>query len=163
MDYGVEIRLLSSRFLADYPAELFPELMTKQGRPYTCLLIDMQDAYRVCIPFRSSISHNSAYLFKSTQRSKRSRSGLDYTKLVLIQEPAYVDDAQPVVDQDEYMEVMRNIERIVREVYQYIDDYCRHINGTRALAERAYDRRYKYATLPYFHDILGLPALKSTL
>lgn len=48
------------------------------------------------------------------------------------------------------------MERIVVDVSKYISDYCKHIKEERALAERDFARRYKYSTLPYFHDILGL-------
>lgn len=92
MDYDVEIRLLSQKFADDYPEKSFPELMLKHGRPYTCLLIDTHEDYFICVPFRSSITHNTAFLFKNTQRSKRSRSGLDYTKMALIKNLDYIDN-----------------------------------------------------------------------
>lgn len=130
--------------------------MLKYGRPYTCLLIDTHDDYFICVPFRSSISHNTAFLFKNTQRSKKSRSGLDYTKMALIKDTGYIDNAAAIVDNDEYVETIQNIEKIVADVNKYISDYCKHINGEDKLAERDFSRRYKYSTLPYFHDILGL-------
>lgn len=156
MDYDVEIRLLSQRFAIDYPAETFPELMLKHGRPYTCLLIDTHDGFFICVPFRSSISHNSAYLFQRTQRSRKSRSGLDYTKMALIQNLNYIDSVPAIVDQDEYVETIQNIRQIVKDVNEYISSYCKHITGEKQLSERAFARKYQYATLPYFHDILGL-------
>ena len=57
----------------DYPVELYPELMYKMGRPYTCLLI------------------NTA--------------------------------TKAVVDQDEYIETMRNLSQIAREADDYVDSY----------------------------------------
>lgn len=156
MDYAVEIRLLSQKFVNDYPRELFPELMLKHGRPYTCLLIDTHDGFFICVPFRSSISHSTAFLFKNTQRSRNSRSGLDYTKMVLIKDYNYIDNMTAIVDNDEYVETIQNIERIVADVNKYISDYCKHIKGEYKLAERDFTRRYKYSTLPYFHNILEL-------
>lgn len=156
MEYDVDIRLLSQKFARDYPWEAFPELMTKLGRPYTCLLIDTHEDYFICVPFRSSILHNNAYIFKHTKRSQRSRSGLDYTKMVLIKDSEYIDDKHAIIDRDEYVEAMRNMRKIVRDVHKYISDYCAHVRGEKKLAERDFARRYKYSTLPYFHAILGL-------
>lgn len=133
--------------------------MLKHGRPYTCLLIDTHDGFFICVPFRSSISHNNAYLFKNTRRSVKSRSGLDYTKMALIKNTDYIDDMAAIVDDDEYVETIQNIERIIKDVEKYISDYCMYIKKEKKegkSAERDFARRYKYSTLPYFHDILGL-------
>lgn len=156
MDYAVEIRLLSQKFADDYPEKAFPELMLKHGRPYTCLLIDTHAGYFICVPFRSSISHNTAFLFKNTRRSGKSRSGLDYTKMALIKNADYIDNMAAIVDNDEYVETIQNIERIIKDVDKYISDYCKYVTKEGKLAERDFARRYKYSTLPYFHDILGL-------
>ena len=85
MEYDFEIYQLSSKFFADYPETQFPELMHKFGRPYSCLLIDSHDGYFICIPFRSSIGHKNSFMFKNTQRSQRTKSGLDYSKIVIKQ------------------------------------------------------------------------------
>ena len=56
--------------------------------------------------------------FKSSARSQRSQSGLDYTKSILIKDNAYIDATVPaLVDQDEYKETMVNLPRIVQEVF----------------------------------------------
>ena len=156
MDYDVKIKLLSRKFINDYPEETFPELMLKHGRPYACLLIKSHNGFLICVPFRSAISHNNAYLFKNTQRSRKTRSGLDYTKIVLIRDADYIDSIPAVVDNDEYTETVQNIKRIVKDVDKYISDYCRYIKKERVFVERDFARRYKYSTLPYFHDILGI-------
>lgn len=157
MEYDVDIRLLSPAFLAAYPGTTYPELMHKGGRPYTCLLIDTHEDYLICIPFRSSINHKNAYLFTTTQRSIRTRSGLDYTKAVLIRDPSYIDSGHAIVDQDEYHETMANLKQITQEIDQYITTYANHVNGTAPLHLRAFQRQYGFSTLPYFHDIMGLP------
>lgn len=158
MDYDVEVLLLSSQFAADYPSTTYPELMHKHGRPYTCLLIDTHQDYFICIPFRSSISHSNAYIFQNTQRSQTTRSGLDYSKIAIIKDTAYLDDTPAVVDQDEYKEAMTNLEKIAQQALKYVDDYIAHKNGTNILHHREYDRKYRFSTLPYFDDILGLNA-----
>lgn len=69
LEFDSKVYLLSSRFANDYPLSLYPELMYKQGRPYTCLLIETHDDYFICVPFRSSINHKNAFLFKGTQHT----------------------------------------------------------------------------------------------
>lgn len=36
MEYLESLYLLSQDFVQDYPASSYPELMHKQGRPYSC-------------------------------------------------------------------------------------------------------------------------------
>ncbi len=157
MDYAVEIYKLSSKFYTDYPETQYPELMQKDNRPYTCLLIETKDEYFICVPFRSNITHKDAFLFKNTQRSTSSPSGLDYRKTVIIKDMEYIDSSTPaIVDTDEYVATIANIERIVNEVNEYVDKYINHIQQTSVLHTREFERHYQYSTLQYFHDILGL-------
>lgn len=156
MEYISQVYTLSTKFTIDYPSTAYPELMYKQGRPYTCLLIDSHEGYFICVPFRSSI-HNNAYLFKTTARSLRSRSGLDYTKIVIISDLDYIDSSiNAVVDNDEYSEMMKNLAQITQEVVDYVDTYISHVNGTEPLHPREYARSYGFSTLPYFHNVLGI-------
>lgn len=139
-----------------YPQNEYPELMQKQGRPYACLLISTEEYY-ICIPFRSSIRHSNAYLFTTTERARRSQSGLDYSKIVLIKNFDYIDTkTMAIVDQDEYVELMNNIQRIVEGALEYIDQYTKYRQGIIHLHHRQYERKYGKSTLPYFEDILGL-------
>lgn len=157
MDYVVEIYKLSNKFYTDYPATQYPELMQKDNRPYTCLLIETKYDYFICIPFRSNITHKDAFLFKNTRRSKFSPSGLDYRKAVIVKNMEYIDSTTPaVVDADEYLATITNIEKIVSEANEYVDSYINHIKQTSVLHTREFTRHYKYSTLQYFHDILGL-------
>lgn len=157
MEYTAEVCRLSQAFYKAYPVKKYPELLTKSTRSYTCLLIDTHKDYRVCIPFRSSIHHNVAFLFTETERSRRTRSGLDYTKCVLVRDPAFIDrENTAMIDDDEYIIVMHNLDTIVRDIEEYIAAYARHADGSAPLDEREYERKYKYSTLPYFHDILKI-------
>lgn len=157
MDYEVDICQLSQAFFTAYPPNQFPELMTKDARPYTCLLIETHEDYLICVPFRSSIQHKEAFLFTNTQRSKRTQSGLDYKKAVIIKDGTYIDStANVVVDNDEYTAMMTNIGSIVENVHKYVQKYVDHVLGTKVLHPREYLRRFQYSTLPYFHPELGL-------
>ena len=155
IDFSSQIYLLSSKFINDYPLTTYPELMYKAGRPYTCLLIETHEDYFLCVPFRSSINHNNAYHFKGTKRSRRSKSGLDYSKTVVIRDSDYIDSTNAaVVDNDEYNEMMKNLSKIVKEVNDYVNGYINHKNGSNVLHTRDYQRKYGFSTLPYFDKIL---------
>lgn len=154
MEYSSELSLLSEKFIHDYPHSKYPELMYKSGRPYTCLLIDSHNDYYICVPFRSSIRHKNAFMFTATARSK---SGLDYSKIAVINNVTYFDfTTKAIVDSDEYSELIKNLPIIAGEVVEYVDTYIKHINGTALLHPRAFARKYQYSTLPYFHDIMKL-------
>ena len=157
VQFNAQVYLLSRNFIADYPISLYPELMYKQGRPYTCLLIETHEDYFLCVPFRSSINHPNAYHFTGTKRSLNSRSGLDYSKIVVIKNENYIDTTTPaVVDHDEYSEMMKNISLITQEVLDYTNTYIEHKNGNKPLHPKQYARKYGFSSLPYFDDILGL-------
>ena len=148
MEYIAEIHSLSAKFFTDYPHSQYPEIAS-------CLLIEYMDDLFICIPFRSHIRHPHAYHFKSSARSQRSQSGLDYTKSILIKDNAYIDATVPaLVDQDEYKETMVNLPRIVQEVFSYISDYRDDLNEVRKLHPREWQRRYGRSTLPYFESFL---------
>ena len=153
----MDVCRLTEDFMKDYPLSQYPELMYKIGRPYNCLLVDVHlDDYFIFIPYRSHIRHNNAFKFRGTQRSKENQSGLDYSKIVLISKYEYGTAKNTVVDQDEYNETRKNIQKIATEAVAYIDGYVNHCNGARVLHPKEFDRRYKYSTLPYFHDLLKL-------
>ena len=157
MHYLSEIYLLSSQFIQDYPINKFPELMYKRGRPYACLLIETHDNYYICIPFRSSINHRNAYLFKHTLRSGHTKSGLDYSKIIIINKSDYIDSSTPaIVDQDEYNEMMSNLSQIVKDAISYVDTYINHVTGTSPLHPKQFMRKYGFSTLKYFHKELGI-------
>lgn len=156
MEYLESLYLLSQEFVQDYPASGYPELMHKQGRPYSCLLIETHEGYFICVPFRSSIKHKNAFLFTGTARSRASRSGLDYSKIVIVKEKKYLDDKPAIVDQDEYNEMRAHLPKIVGQVNNYVRTYIDHVTGKKLLHPRQYARSYSFSTLPYFHDVLGI-------
>ena len=156
MEFDSEIYLLSPKFVAAYPPATYPELMYKHGRPYTCLLIDSHDDYFICVPFRSSIGHKNAFKFTGTARSRKTKSGLDYSKIVIIKDISYFDSTAAIVDSDEYTEMIKNLPTIISEATNYVNTYINHINGTSPIHPREFARKYQYSTLPYFHDVMSI-------
>lgn len=132
--------------------------MLKDKRPYGCLLIKTHNDYYICVPFRSHIHHKNAFLFKNTERSKTDSSGLDYSKTVLIRPEDYdkylIENA--VVDTDEYKAVRMNIYKIEKQISKYIEGYVKSVSDFENADIKSFERKYKYSTLKYFHDILGI-------
>ena len=156
MDYDYQLIKLSERFYRAYPNQDFDQILLKTGRVYTCLLVDTHDGYFICIPYRSSMERGNGFLFRGTERSKKSKSGLDYEKTVIIKNPDYVSDAKAVIDRDEYVKTVRNMDRIVRGVLKYIETYRNHIQGIHRMNEKEFRKRYFYTSLKYFHGELGI-------
>ncbi|MBP3678381.1 MAG: hypothetical protein J6I97_08565, partial [Agathobacter sp.] len=112
--------------------------------------------YFIAVPYRSEIAHKYAFHFKKSKRSRQHKSGLDYTKIVILDKTEYLDIKDAIIDRDEYNETMINLERIKEEALVFVEDYINHVNGTEKLHELEFERRYKYSTLKYFHKEMGL-------
>lgn len=154
-----KLYILTDQFYEDYPIKLFPEMMTPHGnRVYNCILIKCND-FLMCIPFRSYMNHNNGYSFKTTARSRMKKSGLDYSKMVIISladDTKYLSNKNAFVDNDEYRETMINSKKIESGAFKYLNDYIKHHNLTKCLNPKEYRRRYGYSTLPYFNEILDI-------
>ena len=103
------------------------------------------------------LSHKYAFHFRRSARSRRGKSALDYSKIVIISNPDYLDSTPGIVDADEYTEMMRNMKVIVRKVLQYVEDYVSyHKCEENRISNEEFTRRYRFSTLRYFNDILGI-------
>ncbi len=101
-EFDFQILHLTDQFYDAYPNPPFSEILQKQQRAYHCLLFQSHYDYFICIPFRSEISHPYAYHFKHSKRSKYHKSGLDYTKIVIISNTEYLDTQDAIIDKDEF-------------------------------------------------------------
>ena len=158
LEFDSQIYLLSSKFMNDYPAVKYPELLDKSTRPYTCLLVNTHYDYYIGVPFRSNITHSNAYKFNAAN-SVRPSPGLDYSKIVIIQDANYID-VPALVDKNEYNELMNNHTKIVNGAVNYVETYTNHIKCVKVIHPREFSRRYAFSTLKYFHKELGIQALK---
>ena len=125
-EFDYQVLHLSNLFYSDYPNPPYNEMLKKDKRAYNCLLIQSCYGYFICIPYRSQISYKYAFLFKRSIRSRTHKSGLDYTKIIIIQNK------------------------------DYLDDYIAHIKGDVKIGEEEFRRRYQFSTLKYFHKELGI-------
>ncbi|MBQ8559836.1 MAG: hypothetical protein IJ439_07660 [Tyzzerella sp.] len=154
-----QILRLTDDFYNAYPNPPYLEILKKEQRAYNCILFQTHYDYYICVPYRSEISHTYAYRFRNSARSKKHRSGLDYTKIIIINKGKYIDNKDALVDQDEYNETMMNLKRIKREALEYVEDYVAHMEGIKVLQTQEFKRRYRYSPLKYFHRELGIEAV----
>lgn len=156
VDFDYQVLHLSPKFYRDYPSDKYKEILDKDNRSYNCLLIDTKTDYYICIPYRSEIKHKNAYKFSGTLRSRSHKSGLDYSKIIIVQNEEYLSNSIALVDNDEYNETVMHIDQIVNESNEYVDKYIAHCNGTNILHNREFSRNYQFSTLKYFHKELGI-------
>ena len=153
--FDYQVLNLTNKFYADYPNPPYKEIVRKNSRPYNCLLVQSHYGYFICIPYRSHINHKYAFKFKKSIRSKRTNSGLDYSKIVIITNNEYIGKAD--VDKDEFNETRDNIEYIKNDAQNYIDNYVDSLMGKATkYDQREFNRVYGYSTLQYFHNELGI-------
>ncbi len=156
-EYDYQIITLTQDFYKDYPQHKYREIARKNNRPYNCLLIESMYGYFICIPYRTHISHKNAFRFKHSIRSILNKSGLDYSKVLLISKGTYIGTSTAVVDQDEYKETRDNIDYIVNDIVKYIDEYVGYLcNKPNKITANKFYKNYKYSTLQYFHNELGI-------
>ncbi len=151
-----QILKLTDKFYHTYPNPPYREILKKRHRAYNCLLFQTHYEYFICIPYRTEIRHSYAYHFTGTSRSKDHRSGLDYSKIVIITKTDYIDSEDAIIDKDEFKETMVHLEQIKKEALNFVEDYMTHMKGIRILHKREFDRRYNFSPLKYFHKELGI-------
>lgn len=96
-------------------------------------------------------------MFKNSIRSKRAKSGLDYSKIVIVADSNYIGQTDAIVDKDEYNETRNNIEYIKNDAQEYVDDYVNYLSGNSTKYDKKeFERIYQYSTLQYFHKELGI-------
>ena len=151
-----QILQLSSAFYQHYKSPPYQEILKKNNRPYNCLLFQTHYNYYICVPYRTEISHSYAYRFKNSQRSRKHKSGLDYTKILIVNKTEYLDDKDALIDKDEYNETMQNADKIKREALNYVEDYVAILNKKKTIHPSEFRRKYGMSSLQYFHKELGI-------
>lgn len=151
-----QILKLTDKFYEMYCNPPYIEIMQKKGRTYNCLLFQTHYDYFICIPYRTEISHSYAYHFKKSARSRLHHSGLDYSKIIIISDTAYIENKDAFVDKDEFNETMIHLEKIKADALEFVEDYVKHMRGEKMLHPSEFKRRYQFSTLQYFHEELGI-------
>ncbi len=151
-----QILKLTDEFYKEYPNPPYVEILEKRRRAYSCMIFQTHYDFFIAVPYRTEISHTYSYRFKNSARSRRHKSGLDYTKIVILGKTAYLDNKDAMIDRDEYKETVKNISRIKREALLFVEDYMAHVSGTKTLHSKEFMRRYQYSPLQYFHAEMGI-------
>lgn len=82
---------------------------------------------------------------------------MDYSKIVIIKKSEYIGTTDAIVDKDEFNETRKNIKYIKNAAQQYIDNYVNYLLGKSIKYDKKeFERIYKYSTLQYFHNELGV-------
>lgn len=108
---------LSRAFFIDFPISKFPELEQKQDRPYIHVSIEISNNM-FCVPLRSNINHSYAYF-----TDKATKCGIDFLKVVVINDTKYIDNAVPQIRQHEF-NFLKGKEHIIKsKLIKYINNY----------------------------------------
>ena len=135
---------LTDQFYSDYPINRYPQIESKKNRPYAHIMVNSYEKL-FCIPLRSNITHPHAYF-----TNKKTRSGIDYSKAVIIDNANYIDnDTKVFLRQDEFNK-LRGKEHIIQKQFRnYVELY------KKAKSDLSFPYRYEilnYSTLQYFED-----------
>jgi protein AbiQ len=125
------------------------EILLKEKRQY-CIALFIVDDIKFAIPFRTNINHNYGYIFKNSPRSDR--SGLDFTKAVVITDESFIGE-NAIIDSKEYSEFINKQVVIANRFEKFIKDYRKWTsNPSYYRAEKT----ISFSALQYFHKELGL-------
>lgn len=115
--FGGYMRLiiLSEVFYEKYGS--VPEILTKADRPYYCVTITVYN-HTFAIPLRHHIRH--PFCFKTL-----GEAGLDFSKAVVVDDPAYISNDSPWIDSAEWAILKRSENVIYNSFKQYVARYRR--------------------------------------
>jgi protein AbiQ len=140
---------LTPLFYAQYGQ--YEEILNKESRPYYVLLLEV-DALTYAIPLRSHITHPYCHI-----AGNAIKSGLDYSKAVIITDRTrYVDPAPVTIRQNEFDVLKQRGFLITKQFTSYVSLYKKEIRRrlqNPALPESGLCR---YSSLKYFHKELEL-------
>lgn len=143
----MEFRHLSQKFYNDYPQLQYPEMMSKDDRPYT-LTITSVDGLLFAVPLRSDINHDYNVLWTD----KANRHGLDFTKAILILDLDYIDYSEKVfIRSKEHKHLLGKEHRVKQKMEKCIEDYRNAKNNLSIVHNQLY---CSFSTLQYFEEYI---------
>jgi protein AbiQ len=147
----MEFHRLSAAFYANFGK--CEEILNKEERPYYVLLLEL-DGLTYAIPLRSHITHS--FCFAAVNFSGQ-KSGLDYSKAVVITNTAkYIDPAQVTIRRHEYNIYKQREYLIKKQFSSYVASYKKEIRRRRKNPKLPVSTLCCYSSLKYFHQELGL-------
>ena len=147
----MEFHRLSAAFYAQFGQ--FGEILTKEDRPYYVLLLEL-DGLTYAIPLRSHITHHYCFIADNYAGQK---SGLDYSKAVIITDSIrYIDPSPVTIRQHEY-NVFKQREYLIRKQFaSYVAAYKKEVRRRIKNPALPAPALCRFASLKYFHKELGL-------
>lgn len=135
---------LTDQFYSDYPNSIYPQIESKKNRPYAHIIVNTYEKL-FCIPLRSNITHPHAYF-----TNKKTRSGIDYSKAVIIEDMNYIDnDTKVFLRQDEFNK-LRGKEHIIQKQFRNYIELYKKAKSDLTIPYR--NEILKFSTLQYFED-----------
>ena len=142
---------LSKAFYTQY--KNCEEILAKNERPYYVLLLEI-DNLTYAIPLRSHITHQYCYI---ADGSKNQRSGLDYSKSIIITDTDKYIDPSPVTIRQHEFNVLKKKEYLIKKQFSsYVKSYKKEIQRRQRNQMLPVSLLCRYSTLKYFHKELGL-------
>ena len=151
MNKNYSIKYLSNYFAYKYPESEYPEFEHKINRPYVVLLLKI-DGHTFAIPFRTNMNHKYGYKFINSGRGANTCAGLDFTKVVLVDDEKLLGD-DAIIDNKEYLELSQKHYFIRKKFIRYYDNYKKYLNGE---LNEYQSKPYIFSKLNYYKKELGL-------
>ena len=145
------IKYLSDSFKNIYPETEYSEFEQKINRQYVVLLLRIDD-HTFAIPFRTNMNHKYGYKFINSGRDTNTCTGLDFTKVVLVDDEKLLGD-DAIIDNKEYLELSQKHYFIRKKFIRYYDNYKKYLNGE---LNEYQSKPYIFSTLNYYKKELGL-------
>ena len=125
-------------------------------RGYGIVLISIKDL-TFGIPLRSNIRHKAAYLTKknpSVDNVPPYGKGLDYSKALLISNPAYISTEIFKIPPEEHKKLVSKQPYIAKSFEKYVEKYINAVNKPDLNILNSIE--YRHTTLQNYHTELGI-------
>ena len=147
----MEFHRLSATFYTQFAH--CEEILTKEERPYYVLLLEL-DNITYAIPLRSHITHSYSFIADSINEQK---SGLDFTKAVVISDSTKYIDPSPVTIRQHEFNILKQQEYLIKMKFSsYVKLYKKEIQRRKKTPTLPESSLCRYSTLKYFHKEIGL-------
>jgi len=123
-----------------------PQVLSKD-RGYGVIYLDYGNLI-FALPLRSNLNHPSGF---KTILSGGVWNGIDYSKALIVDADDFELAAFKTRENDEYLKIKRNKDKIKKEFIEYLTEYVTVISDGKDLP-----KKFKFTTLQYFHTELDL-------
>ena len=147
----MEFHRLTSAFYAQFAH--CEEILTKDDRPYYVLVLEV-DGLTYAIPLRSHLTHPFCF---AAGNSAGQKSGLDYSKAVIVADKIlYIDPAPVTIRQHEFNALKQREFQIKQQFSSYVAAYRKEISRRLQNPALPVSALCRYSSLKYFHKELGI-------